>query len=103
MIKKVFTIDLDFGAGPLAEQNTIAGLYIEGDHLAGLVASAIANGNDFAFLRLFLRGIRNDDATGGLFFGIDAADNDTVVQRTKCHLAFSSHGARPTLNGSVLA
>ena len=34
---------------------------------------------------LFLGGIGDDDAAGGLRFGLDALDDDAVVQRTKLH------------------
>ena len=56
--QEVLTVDLDFGAGPLAEQDAVAGLHIEGDELAAFVAGAGADGDDFAFLRLFLGGSR---------------------------------------------
>ena len=61
------TVDLDFGARPFAEQNLVTLLHIEGDELAGFVARAIADGDDFTFLRLFLGGIGDDDAAFGLF------------------------------------
>jgi hypothetical protein len=77
--QKVFAIKLDFGAGPFAEQHAVASLDVERHQLAGLVAITGANGDDFAFLRLFLGGIRNDDsALGALAF--DAADKDAVMQ-----------------------
>ena len=49
------------------------------------VAGAGAGGDDFAFLRLFLGGVGNDDPARGLFVGLDAADENAVVQRTKVH------------------
>src|SRR5262249_48643422 len=78
-------IELDLGAGPFSEQHPIAGLEIDGDQLAALVASARTHRNDLALLRLFLGGVGDDDAAGGLFLGIDALDDNTVVKRTKLH------------------
>ena len=51
-----------------------------------VVAGAGADGDDFAFLRLLLGGIRNDDAALGLLFRSKTADDDTVVQWTKMHV-----------------
>lgn len=64
--QKVFAVELDFGARPLAEQNAIANLDVESDDLAGFVTCAGTDGDDFAFLRLFLGGVGNDDAALGL-------------------------------------
>ena len=51
-----------------------------------IVARAGAGGEDLAFLRLLLGGVGDDDAAGGLFLGLDAADQDTVMQWTKRHV-----------------
>ena len=50
-----------------------------------LIASTRPGGDDLAFLRLLLGGIRNDDATLRLLVGVDAADHDAVVQGAKFH------------------
>jgi hypothetical protein len=55
--EKLFPVDLNFGAGPLAEQHAIARFYIEGLDISLLVGSAGAYGDDFALLRLLLGGI----------------------------------------------
>src|SRR5215468_1193670 len=83
--EEFLTVELDLGAGPLAEQHPVADLHVDRDQLAGLVAAARANGDDLALLRLFLRGVGNDDAAGALLFGVDALDDDTVVKRTELH------------------
>ena len=44
------------------------------------------HGDDFAFLRLLLDGIGDDDAAFCLLFALEALDHDAVVQRTKCHV-----------------
>src|SRR2546426_11852388 len=59
--------------------------FVDRNELAGLVAAAGANLDHFALGGLFLGGIGNDDAAGGLLFGIDALDDNTVVKRTKLH------------------
>src|SRR3546814_11177025 len=74
--EQVLAIDLHFGARPLAEQNAVARLHVQRGHLAIFAARARAYGDDFAFLRLFLRGIGNEDAACGLLFGFDPARSD---------------------------
>src|SRR5208283_1616834 len=64
---EVFAIDLDFGAGILAEENAVAVFYIEGTNLAFFADLAFADGDDFSLLRLVFRGIGDDDpAAGGI-------------------------------------
>ena len=49
-----------------------------------------------SLLRLFLRGIRDDDAAGGLRLGVDTLHHDAVVEGTKlrfCHDAPRWRGA----------
>ena len=46
--QEIFALKADFGARPFAEQDPVARLHIQRDELAGLVASAGANGEDFA-------------------------------------------------------
>src|SRR6185436_8426222 len=83
--QQFLAIELDLGAGPLAEQHTVADLKIDWDQLASLVAAARAHGSDFALGGFFLGTVRNDDAASGLLFGIDALDHDAVVERTEFH------------------
>src|ERR1700761_3586321 len=85
--QELFAVELDLRARPFAEQHAIAGLDIDRNELSSLVAAAGANGDNAAFLRLFLGAVGNDDAALGLFLGIDSFDHDTVMQRTK--LSFS--------------
>src|SRR5262245_61343572 len=84
--QEVLAVDLDLGARPLAEQHLVAGLQVDRDQLAGLVAAARANGDDLALRRLLLGGVGDDDAALGLLFGIDAAHDNAVVERTKLGL-----------------
>ena len=83
--QELLAVDLDLGARPFAEQHAVADLDVDRDELAGLVAAARADGDDLALRGLFLGGVGNDDAAGGLLLGIDALDDDAVVKRTKLH------------------
>src|SRR6185369_7644581 len=76
-------VELDLGAGPLAEQHAVAGFQVDRNELATLVAAAGADSNHFAFLRLLLGGIRDDDPAFGFLFGVDAANDDAIVKRSK--------------------
>src|SRR5438552_12130492 len=87
--QQVLAVQLDLGAGPLAEQDAVSGLDVERLDLAALIASAGADGDHFAFLRLFLGGIGDDDPASGFLFFLDALDEDAVSQRTKRHDALS--------------
>src|SRR5216683_5983706 len=81
--QEILAVELHLGAGPFSEQHFIANLEIDGDQLADIVATAGAGRHDLALLRLLARGIRNDDAAGGLFLGFDALHDHSVVQRTE--------------------
>src|SRR6185295_17464183 len=88
--QEIFTVDLDLGARPLAEQDAVADLEVDRDQLAGFVAATRADGGDFALGGLFLGTVRNDDAASGLLFGVDALDHDAVVKRTEFHAVLLS-------------
>src|SRR6202011_1733474 len=45
--QEILAIELDLGAGPLAEQHLVANLEVDRDQLAGFVAAAGANRRDF--------------------------------------------------------
>src|ERR687898_2895495 len=94
--QEILAINAHLGAGPLAEQHPVAGLHVEGLNLAGLVAGAQPGGDHLALLRLLLGGVRDDDAALGLLFRVDAADDDTVVQRTELHEMFLWAGMCPS-------
>src|SRR5690606_27552788 len=83
--QEVLTIELDFGAAPLAEEDAVAFLDVEGNELAGFVAGAGANRDDHALRRLFLGGIGDDDAASGFLFAVDTPDDHAVVQGTESH------------------
>src|SRR3984957_5731915 len=83
--QKVLAVDLDFGAGPFAEQHPVARSEFEWRQLPALVPSARPHGDDLALLRLLLDGVGNDDAALRLFLSFNAADDDAVVQWTEFH------------------
>src|SRR5712672_1583955 len=88
--QEFLAIELDLGARPFAEQHAVADLEVDRDQLAGFVAAARTNRGDFALRGLFLGAVGDDDAAPGFFFGVDALDHDTVMQRTK--FGFSHRG-----------
>src|ERR1700674_2107122 len=81
--QELLAVELDLGAGPFSEQHLVADLDVDRDQLAGLVAAPGADGGHLALLGLLARGIRDDDAAGGLLLGIDALHDHPVVQRTE--------------------
>src|SRR5215831_16759843 len=81
--QQILAVELDFGAGPFSEQHLVSDLHIDRGQLPRLVAGAGAGREDPALLRLLARGVRNDDAAGGLLLGFDALHEHTVVQRTE--------------------
>src|SRR6266850_2343492 len=83
--QEIVTIELDLGAGPLAEQDAVALLDVERNERALFIPGARADGDDLAFHRLFLGGVGNDDAALGLAFFLDTLDHDAVVKRTELH------------------
>src|SRR6267142_5912353 len=91
--EEILAVELDLRAGPFAEQDAIALLDVEWNERALFIAGARADGDDLAFHRLFLGGVRNDDATLGFAFFLDALDHDTVVKRTELHGSSSNFWA----------
>jgi hypothetical protein len=82
-------VDLDLGARPFAEQDAVADLDVDWNEFTALVATAGANGDDLALLRLLLGGIGNDDTTGCLRLGIDTLDDKRGREAGEISLVFS--------------
>src|SRR6202035_277176 len=82
---QLLAVELDLGAGPLAEQHAVARLDVERVELAIVAAGARADGDDLALLRLLLGGVGDDDAAGGLLLLRQAADHHAVMQGTEMH------------------
>ena len=72
----------------LPNRMSIAGLDVERDQLAAFVARTWADGDHFAFLRLFLGGVGNDDPALGFGIAFRASNDDAVVERTEFHWGF---------------
>src|SRR5215217_3673990 len=83
--QQVVAVELDLGAGPLAEQHPVADLDAHRRQLALLAAGTGSDGQDLALHRLLLGGVRDDQPAFGLLLFLDALDDDAVVQRTEFH------------------
>src|SRR5436305_1710469 len=79
-------VELDLGPGPFSKQHDLAGLQIDGNQFAVLVAAPRTDGDNLALGGFLLRRIWNDDPAGALFFGVDALDYNPIVKRTKLHI-----------------
>src|SRR5262249_49614094 len=84
--QQLLAVDLHLGARPLAEQDAVAGLDVDRDELAALVTTAGTDGDDFALLRLLLRGVGDDDAAGRLGLLLDAANDHAIMERAEFHV-----------------
>src|SRR5262249_26119870 len=79
--EEIFAVNLDFSAGVLAEQNAVAFFHCEREYLAFFVAAPLAGGDDFAFLRLVLGRVGDNDTAPGSGGFFNAPNQDAVVQR----------------------
>src|SRR5207245_4183418 len=77
---EVLTIELDFSAGVLTKQDSVAIFYVERTNLAVFIDLALADGNDFALLRLFFGRVGDDDATAGGLALFNATDQNAVME-----------------------
>src|SRR6516225_11057565 len=76
---ELLALDLNLAAGPLAEQDPVAGLDVQGMELAVLAPGASSDRKHLALHGLLLGSIGNDDATGGLLVLLDPADQGPVM------------------------
>src|SRR3954449_12923737 len=83
--QQLVAVELDLGAGPLAEQHAVANLDAHRRQLALVVAGTRANRQDLALHRLFLGGVGDDQPALGLRLFLDTLDDDAVVQRPELH------------------
>jgi hypothetical protein len=85
---------LDFGSAVLGVDNNVALGNVERDAVAVVVKAAGAYCNNFAFLGLLLRGVRDDQAGSRGLLGFERADNNTILKRLNrdrhSDLSFSS-------------
>src|SRR5437762_11577323 len=81
----LLAVELDLGAGVLAEQHPVAGLHVEGQHLPVLLLPR-ADRHHLPLLRLLLGRIGDDDAARALLLLLlDAPDDHPVLQRANPH------------------
>src|SRR5580704_11482496 len=78
--QQFFAIDLDFGPAVLTEEHAIANVYVQ-RHTLALFTLAGADGDYFAFLRLFLSGIGDNDAALNGFLVFNTPHDHAVVER----------------------
>src|SRR6516225_5591583 len=76
---KLLALDLNLAAGPLAEQDPVAGLDVQGMELAVLAPGASSDRKHLALHGLLLGGIGNDDASGRLLVLLDPTDQGPVM------------------------
>ena len=108
--EEVFSVNLDLGAGVLAEQNAIAFLYRQREQFAFVIGLALADRDDFAFLRFVFSRIGNDDATSSsanFFYSPDQLPHDftgrgpiliNLDQTTSCPTATIAIGVVTTFS-----
>jgi len=77
----LLVVDLDLGAGILAEQDPIAGLHFHRDPLEVVVEAASTHGDDLPFHRLFPGGVGDDDTALGFLTSFHPLDQDPIEQR----------------------
>src|SRR5436190_18004273 len=84
-------VHLDLGAAVFGDKDFVALLYGELDLLAVVVQFAGAESDDGALLRLFLGGIRDNDATLFGFFLFDRLHKHAISERSyiNCHVSYS--------------
>jgi hypothetical protein len=81
----LFAIHLDFGAGVLAEKDAIAGFDVHGNAFAFLIEFAGAYGDYFSLLGFLFGAVGDDDAALFRFGGIEALDDDAVMEGSDIH------------------
>src|SRR6058998_2373164 len=81
----LLAVELDLGAGVLAEQHPVAGLHVEGQHLPVFLLPR-ADRHHLPLLRLLLGRIGDDDAASALLLLLlDAPDDHPVLERANPH------------------
>src|ERR1700731_2208360 len=80
---EVFAINLDLGAGILAEQDAVVLMNCPRESLALIVGAALAGGDDDALLRLIFCAVGDDDSASGGGSFLHATYQDAVMQWAK--------------------
>jgi len=79
---ELFAVELDFGAGALAEEHAVADFDIQWMDLTVLRAGARAGRDNLVLDGLLLCRVGNKDATYRFLFRGDAPDHDEILKRT---------------------
>src|SRR5205814_852213 len=87
--QKLFVVELHLGTAVLAEQHAVADFDIQ--RLTGSILAifAFAHGDDFAFLWLLFRRVRNDDSAAYLLAFFNSPHNHAIMKRPNvyCHVS----------------
>src|SRR6516225_5919426 len=83
--EQILTINLDFGARPLPEEDAVTTLDVERHDPAALITATRSRGDHLALHRLLLRSVGNDDAARCLRVFFNPAHDHTIMQRTELH------------------
>src|SRR6185437_12588803 len=75
----IFALELHLAARILAEQNAVARLHVGCDKIALFGPAALADRDYLAFLRLFLRGVGNDNPALGLVLFLDTLHQNPIA------------------------
>src|SRR5918995_1095887 len=81
-----FAVDIYLASGIFSKEHAIIDFHVQRGDLAILAYLSLSHGDYFSFLRLFLGGIRDDDATLALLFLLDTFHNNAILQRPNFHL-----------------
>src|SRR5437667_12470411 len=82
----LFVVHLNFSAGILTEEDAIPRFHIQRYNFPVLSFGAAANSNYFAFLRLLLGRIGNDEAALHSLLLFNSLDQNPIVERSEIHL-----------------
>src|SRR4051812_27466098 len=83
--EQVLAVDDDVRAAVLRVEDLVALRHVERDALAVVADLAVAGCEYLAALRLFLRGVGEDDAAGGRLLLLDHLDDQTIAEGLELH------------------
>src|SRR5207249_2966511 len=82
----LLAVELDLGAGILAEEDAVPRLDVEGNHFALVVLFAAPHGDDFSLLGLLLGRVGNDDPALRSLLLFNPLDQDSIMEWSKIHM-----------------
>src|SRR5947208_8313123 len=93
--QELLTIELEFGAGVLLEEDLVALLEVDRNALAVLITVTRTDGEDLALLRLLFRGVRQVDPGVRLLLAVQGLDDNARAERLElCLLCDGWHRLR---------